>query len=89
MTDGKSHQTVTSVINRLKKTSDPLIAAGIGTDTDTDYLLTLASNSSTVVYESDRNKPIEWSKRIIEVMRDTGALCAAEGIVSCTYCIRE
>ena len=89
MTDGKSHQNVERVIDRLKKISDPLIAAGIGTDTDTQYLVTLASNSSTVVYESDRNKPIEWSKRIIEVMRDTGALCAAEGIISYTYCIRE
>lgn len=78
MTDGKSHQNVERVINRLKTTSDPLIAAGIGTDTDTQYLVTLASNSSTVVYESDRNRPIQWSKGIIEVMRDTGALCATE-----------
>lgn len=79
MTDGKSHQVVTSVINRLKKTSDPLIGAGIGGDTDTAFLLTISSNQSTVVYEPDRNKPIQFGRRIIEVMRDTAALCPEEG----------
>lgn len=78
MTDGKSHQVVTSVINRLKKTSDPLIGAGIGAGTDTAFLLTISSNQSTVVYEPDRNKPIDFGKRIIEVMRDTAALCPEE-----------
>ncbi len=84
MTDGKSHQTGTiwtRLIDRLKTTSDPLIGAGIGADTDTDFLLTLASNISTVVYEPDRNQPIRFGKRIIEVMRDTAALCADEGII--------
>jgi hypothetical protein len=81
MTDGKSHQTVTGVINRLKRTSDPLIGAGIGADTDEDFLLTLSSNLSTVVYEPDRNQPIRFGRRIIEVMRDTAALCADEGII--------
>ena len=81
MTDGKSHQDVTRVINRLKQTSDPLIGAGIGTDTDTAFLLTLSSNSSTVVYEPDRNQPIQFGRRIIEVMRATAALCADEGII--------
>ena len=81
MTDGKSHQDVTRVINRLKQTSDPLIGAGIGTDTDTNFLLTLSSNLSTVVYQSDRNQPIQFGRRIIEVMRDTAVLCADEGIV--------
>jgi hypothetical protein len=85
MTDGKSDQdqlTLTRVINRLKRTSDPLIGAGIGTDTDTGFLLTLASNISTVVYEPDRNQPIRFGKRIIEVMRDSAALCADEGIMN-------
>ena len=81
MTDGKSHQSVSSVVNRLRATSDPLIGAGIGGDTDTTFLLTISSNQSTVVYEPNRDKPIEFGKRIIEVMRDTGALCANE----CTY----
>ena len=80
MIDGKSHQNVERVVDRLKKTSDPLIGAGIGSDTDTAYLLTLSSNSSTVVYEPDRNRPIQFGRRIIEVMRDTAALCADEGI---------
>ena len=87
MTDGKSHQVVTSVVNRLKQISDPLIGAGIGSDTDAAFLLTLSSNSSTVVHEPDRNRPIQFGRRIIEVMRDTLALCANEGItlyyVSC------
>ena len=87
MIDGKSQQNVERVVDRLKKISDPLIGAGIGSDTDTAYLLTLSSNSSTVVYEPDRNRPIQFGKRIIEVMRDTLALCADEGItlyyVSC------
>ena len=82
MTDGKSHQDVTRVIDRLKKTSDPLISAGIGQDTDTAYLETLASNSSTVVYEQDRNEALRFGRRIIEVMRDTAALCADEGILN-------
>ena len=81
MTDGKSHQDVTRVIDRLKKTSDPLISAGIGLDTDTAYLETLASNSSTVVYEQDRTEALRFGRRIIEVMRDTAALCADEGIL--------
>ena len=80
MIDGKSHQNVESVVDRLKKNSDPLIGAGIGSDTDTAYLLTLSSNSSTVVYEPDRNRPIQFGRRIIEVMRDTAALCADEGM---------
>ena len=80
MTDGKSHQNVERVVDRLKKISDPLIGAGIGSDTDTAYLLTLSSNSSTAVYEPDRNRPIQFGRRIIEVMRDTAALCADEGI---------
>ena len=81
MTDGRSHRDVTRVINRLKQTSDPLIGAGIGTDTDIEFLLTLSSNLSTVVYEPDRNRPIQFGRRIIEVMRDTAVLCPDEGIV--------
>ena len=88
MTDGKSQEDVTKVINRLKQTSNPLIGAGIGTDTDTNFLLTLSSDLSTVVYEPDRNQPIRFGRRIIEVMRDTAVLCADEGIVLLLcYCL--
>ena len=80
MTDGKSRQNITRVVNHLKQNSNPLIGAGIGSDTDTAFLLSLSSNSSTVVYEPDRNRLIQFGRRIIEVMRDTAALCADEGI---------
>lgn len=81
MTDGKSHQTVTGVIDDLKEISDPLIAAGIGLDTDQEFLLTLASNSSTVVYDNNTDNALRLGRRIIEVMRNTAALCEDEGIV--------
>ena len=81
MTDGKSHQTITGVINDLKEISDPLIAAGIGLDTDQEFLLTLASNSSTVVYDNNTDNALRLGRRIIEVMRNTAALCEDEGIV--------
>ena len=80
MTDGNSHQNIARVVDRLKQNSDPLIGAGIGPDLDTEFLLTMSSNLSTVVYARDRNQPIHFGRRIIEVMRDTAALCADEGI---------
>ena len=83
MTDGKSHQTVTGVINDLiTEIGGPLIAAGIGGDTNATYLETLATNPSTVVYEQNRNKSLQLGIRIIEAMRDTAALCADEGIIN-------
>lgn len=79
LTDGKSHQNVDYAINRLRKLSDPLIGAGIGKDVDEPFLLELASNSSTVVYEPNKDNVMDFAKRIVETMRDTAALCPAEG----------
>lgn len=83
LTDGKSHQSVSSQIEILKTLSDPLIAAGIGPDTNVPFLLKLASNSSTVVYEPDKDQVLNLGKRIINTMKATGALCDDEGI----YCM--
>ena len=79
LTDGKSHQEVTRVVDDLKQVSDPLIAAGIGADVDVPYLVNLASNSSTVVYEPNRDNAISLGIKIVEIMRDTAALCPEEG----------
>ena len=79
LTDGKSHQSVKNVVDKLRRVSDPLIAAGIGADVDVPYLVHLASNSSTVVYEPNRDNAISLGIKIVEIMRDTAALCPEEG----------
>lgn len=86
LTDGKSHQSGTTfnfVVNELKQLSDVLIAAGIGTNDDisVDSLAELSGDQSTVVYQPDTGKPLEFARSIVEKMKATAALCVGEGKV--------
>ena len=81
LTDGKPDQTLTSIVNRLKKVTVDLIAAGIGSSKDISEknLQDLASSKKDVVYESDLNNVVSFARRIVERMRDTAALCSDQG----------
>ena len=83
-TDGEFHHDVSGIVGKLKQLSDVhvLIGAGIGTDTNENVLLQVASNSSTIAYVADRNNVIGFGKEIIRIMKDTAALCESQGIQS-------
>lgn len=86
ITDGKSQQdpkgsTFQYVLSNLKKDTDVLIAAGIGTanDISVDALADLSGSQSNVVYQPNTAKSLEFTRSLIQKMRETAALCVNEG----------